>query len=271
MPATIRNLTQRVVQVPVVSYTFGPLEVRTFPFTEYDDLYNNRVVRRLMDIRVIDLRRDDSGVVAPHVTTHESGGTDTLDHQQIPGTGIYTHAQIDTTLGGIYSADVLYSLQLAEDSPGAYKQLIYTGTDLTTVLLYDGPFVAATAARSLTFVNASPARITASSGSFVTDGFVGGVAVGVRGTAANDGIHMIATVAATVLTMAPGVVFANEGPFVSDVSVHNLIDLKFSKVLGYTTGSLVSIEVTRLSDGAAVRKFLTYTPSGDLQQISLQN
>jgi hypothetical protein len=253
-----------------VAYTLRPLEERHFPYAEYILLYNSSVIRRLIDLRVITLVADVAVLVPPHVTTHEDNGADALIHQAISGAGTYTHAQIDTELGGLIDAGVLYDLVLAESVPGAFKHLLYTGTELTSALLYTGPYVAATPARSLSFVAGSPACVTCSSGSFLTDGFVDGNALGVRGTTANDGVYLIASVTATQLTMDAGVVFASEGPYTSGVSVHNLLTLLYTKELTYVGGYLTAIKVTRESDSAYVWKYLTYSSGGDLNQISLQ-
>ncbi len=67
--------------------------------------------------------------------------------------------------------------------------------------------------RTLTFATASTVHtITASTGSFTTDGFVAGDSIIVAGTTSNDGTYLLATVAATVLTITPAQPLVTEGP-----------------------------------------------------------
>lgn len=67
--------------------------------------------------------------------------------------------------------------------------------------------------RTLTFASAGTVHtITASTGSFTTDGFVAGDSIIVAGTTSNDGQYVLATVAATVLTITPAQPLVAEGP-----------------------------------------------------------
>ncbi len=75
--------------------------------------------------------------------------------------------------------------------------------------------VPAAGGRTLTFADADPDTITASSGSFVTDGYVAGQQLTVAGTASNDGTYTLATVTATVLTLIAADTLAAEGPLSS--------------------------------------------------------
>lgn len=67
--------------------------------------------------------------------------------------------------------------------------------------------------RTLTFASAGTVHtITASSGSFVTDGYVAGDSIIVAGTTSNDGTYLLTVVAATVLTITPAQPLVAEGP-----------------------------------------------------------
>jgi hypothetical protein len=73
--------------------------------------------------------------------------------------------------------------------------------------------VVASGGRTLTFATAE--TITASSGSFVTDGYQPGMRLRVRGTTNNNGAYKIAAVTATVLTVQSSDVLVAEGPLSS--------------------------------------------------------
>ena len=64
----------------------------------------------------------------------------------------------------------------------------------------------------MTFADAGPDTITRASGSWITDGFVAYDQVNVSGSASNDGTYIVASVAATVLTLDAAETLANEGP-----------------------------------------------------------
>lgn len=65
---------------------------------------------------------------------------------------------------------------------------------------------------NLTFADANPDTITRATGSFVTDGYVHGMAVTVAGTTSNDGTYIVDTVSATVLTLIASEALTAEGP-----------------------------------------------------------
>ena len=75
-----------------------------------------------------------------------------------------------------------------------------------------GAQVTASGGRTLTFADADPDTITASSGSFITDGYEVGMTVTVAGTSSNNGTYVIASVTATVITLITGDALAAEGP-----------------------------------------------------------
>lgn len=81
------------------------------------------------------------------------------------------------------------------------SRLFYTPTN-SVVAYTNGHVATATAAggRTITF-NQAGRTITASSGSFITDGFVIGMNVVAAGFSSNNGTYMILTVTATVLTL----------------------------------------------------------------------
>jgi len=70
--------------------------------------------------------------------------------------------------------------------------------------------VTASGGRTLTFADANPDTITASSGSFISDGYKAGMTLTVAGTASNNGTFTITAVTATVITVSGAL--AAEGP-----------------------------------------------------------
>lgn len=72
--------------------------------------------------------------------------------------------------------------------------------------------VTASGGRTLTFADDDPDTITASSGSFITDGYERGQTLTVAGTSSNNGTYTIASVTATVLTLIASDELTNEGP-----------------------------------------------------------
>lgn len=77
------------------------------------------------------------------------------------------------------------------------SRLFYSPT--STVVTYTNGFVA-TATRSVVFAPAGR-TMTASTGSFITDGFLAGANVVVTGTTLNNGTYMILSLTATVITL----------------------------------------------------------------------
>ncbi len=77
--------------------------------------------------------------------------------------------------------------------------------------------VIAAGGRTLTFAAGPPGTVTASSGSFVADGYQVGMGLIVSGTALNDGIYIIEDVTATVITVAA--TLAAEGPLAGGESL----------------------------------------------------
>jgi len=75
----------------------------------------------------------------------------------------------------------------------------------------DASTVTAAGGRTLTFA-ASGLTITASTGSFLTDGYQRGQTVVIAGTSSNDGSKLIDTVTALVITLDSGESLTNEGP-----------------------------------------------------------
>lgn len=76
----------------------------------------------------------------------------------------------------------------------------------------DATQVTASGGRTLTFADADPDTITASSGDFASDGFKAGMKLTVAGTSSNNGTFVIASVTATVITLEAGETLAAEGP-----------------------------------------------------------
>lgn len=102
----------------------------------------------------------------------------------------------DIPIGAIVHARVDRPAELVEDS-----DLVPAPTQ-----------VVSSGGRTLTFADANPDTITASSGDFLADGFQPGMHVLVNGTASNDGSFLIAKVTATVLTLAVDESLVAEGP-----------------------------------------------------------
>lgn len=103
-----------------------------------------------------------------------------LEFEDIP-VGADVHARIDWPHGLISAAEILAPTQ-----------------------------VVAAAGRTLTFVAGPPGTITASTGSFIADGFRVGMLVTVSGTVSNDGTYPVTSVTALVLTV--GALLVAEGP-----------------------------------------------------------
>lgn len=76
---------------------------------------------------------------------------------------------------------------------------------------------AVTSAVSLTYVAGAPATITRGAGSFISDGFVGGMTVDITGTASNNYRHTVSSVSALTLTLAAGDTLTAEGPVSSSL------------------------------------------------------
>lgn len=72
--------------------------------------------------------------------------------------------------------------------------------------------VTASGGRTLTFADANPDTITASSGSFISDGYSKGQTLTVAGTSSNNGTYTIASVTATVITLISTDTLVAEGP-----------------------------------------------------------
>ncbi len=95
----------------------------------------------------------------------------------------------------------------------AASRIFYSPT--STVVTYTNGFVATvTGSGSRTLQFAQAARtITASSGSFIADGFLAGANVVVAGTTSNNGTYMILSLTATVITLTTNHTnLVNEGP-----------------------------------------------------------
>lgn len=85
---------------------------------------------------------------------------------------------------------------------------------LIAEMVYTGFVESASAGRTFTFNDNSPAAdtITASSGDFTVDGFAPGMYVTVSGTTSNDGTYLIGSVVALTITLDAAVTLTNEGP-----------------------------------------------------------
>lgn len=74
--------------------------------------------------------------------------------------------------------------------------------------------ITAAGGRTITFAENTPANdtVTASSGSFVTDGYEAGMTLAVASSSSNDGDYLISSVTALVIMIAAADDFAAEGP-----------------------------------------------------------
>lgn len=302
MPATIKNLTEDRISVPIVDYLLDRREIKYFEFAEYDKLYNDPTIRHLLDIEVIELVSGAVGTVPPHAPTHENGGTDVVDHQNLQGAGTQTHAQLDAHVAdtnnphqtsisniepgtlqelsdAVTDADLtgfgalLFQEYLAAQENGAYALFSYTGSALTQKDLWDGAVMAASAGRTLTFNNNSPANdtIVASSGDFTTDGFTAGKDLSVFGTTSNDGAYTVQTVTATVITLNAAGVLTNEGPASSGEQLQELDTQLFSKSFTYADGNLIKSVLTRISDSVTATKLFAYLGSALVRTTILED
>lgn len=105
--------------------------------------------------------------------------------------------------------------------PRAISDGALSGTEeLLYEITYDGGWVTPNQSKlmsgtpTLTFAATSPATITRSAGSWLTDGFAANLPVTITGavTAANNGAFRVASVSALVLTLASGETLTAEGP-----------------------------------------------------------
>lgn len=132
-----------------------------------------------------------------------------------------------------------------------------TGTGIDFEILEPGMFlqrksisattVTASGGRTLTFADANPDTITASSGDFVADGYVHGMALTVAGTTSNNGTYIIDTVSTTVLTLIASDALVAEGPLAATATLNgevgfvrtlNQVDYPFSWRLFGNGGTL---------------------------------
>lgn len=106
-------------------------------------------------------------------------------------------------------------------SDSIIQRLVYFAYGLYLPAVSNATQITASGGRTLTFADSGGSdTITASSGSFVTDGYKAGMMVPVAGTSSNNGTHgPLVTVTATVLTFGSGTTLANEGPLSSTATL----------------------------------------------------
>lgn len=97
------------------------------------------------------------------------------------------------------------------------KLLAMTGRYLPSVA--NASQVTAAGGRTLTFADADPDTVTASSGDFTADGYEAGMKLVVAGTSNNDGTYLIASVTATVITLDAAEALTAEGPLSSTATL----------------------------------------------------
>lgn len=97
-------------------------------------------------------------------------------------------------------------------SDSVLQRLFFYGYGLYMPAVGTATQVTAAGGRTLTFADANPDTITASSGDFTSDGFEQGQKLTVAGTSSNNGTYTIASVTATVITLIATDTLAAEGP-----------------------------------------------------------
>jgi hypothetical protein len=127
---------------------------------------------------------------------------------------------ISTTVGDDYTFSVWVATQ-----PTILKVATLTAAAART-FKFDGLSLTASGGRTLTFATAGD-TITASSGSFHTDGYAIGDKLIVSGTTSNNGTLTITTLTATVITVAENLV--DEGPLSATATI------KVNKITAYGT------------------------------------
>ena len=140
------------------------------------------------------------------ITEGGSGGTSVV--------GVYKIDSVDgTTLNVNISDNENWATGTGVDfevlEPGMFLQ--FKSTSATGVTASGG--------RTLTFADDDPDTITASSGDFVSEGYVHGMALTVAGTTNNNGTFIIDTVDATSLTLISSEALVAEGPLSSTATL----------------------------------------------------
>lgn len=128
---------------------------------------------------------------------------------------------------GVYKIDSVATTTLSIDITD--NENWSTGTGIDFEILEPGMFlqnksvsastVTASGGRTLTFADANPDTITASSGSFITDGYVHGMAITVAGTTNNNGTFIVDSVDATSLTLIDSDTLVAEGPLSATATI----------------------------------------------------
>lgn len=139
----------------------------------------------------------------------------------------------DTVAGGVLSAVFPSYLQ------GDTRYVIeYPGQPNDTAT------ASASALRTLTFDSATR-TITASSGDYVSDGFLTGMTLTVTGTSANDGTYTVSTVATSVLTVAEAL--ADEGPVSSTATLAGITTNRTRHLPGTMLPTLAPVVFTPIN------------------------
>lgn len=141
----------------------------------------------------------------------------------VPLNGVYVHFEPGATqLLDDYTGTLTFGLPVDRKIA---RWLHWVYPNLGYLPAYNGAVgVTASGGRTLTFA-ASGSTITASSGSFVTEGYVVGMKLTVAGTSSNNGTYTIASVSATVIEVEESL--TNEGPLSSTATlaaVPNILD-----------------------------------------------
>lgn len=133
--------------------------------------------------------------------------------QAFTATGVWQRISANFTAT---SATHTFTIQI--NTEGAYlfvatANLVHGSTALAPITNTTVKKAAGSGGRTLTFASSGTVNtITASSGSFSTDGFVAGDSIIVAGTTSNDGQYVLSAVAATILTVTPAQPLVAEGP-----------------------------------------------------------
>lgn len=177
----------------------------------------------------------------PTVAGELSVNTTSTTTQSFSSTGVWQRASVT------FSATATsHTITIQINTEGAYIFVVTAnltpGSSLLAPIIHTTKKLATgSGGRTLTFASSSTVHtITASTGSFTTDGFVAGDAIIVSGTTSNDGTYVLATVAATVLTINTAQPLVAEGPIST----------------GTITGSVLAAAAQELTLAAAWSKSL---------------
>ncbi len=155
--------------------------------------------------------------------------TATLTFAQITGV-VRDSATTDPIEGALVSLQST-NIRTTTDASGSFSLAGAAATTGTVTFSSTGP--------EIDEFGQPRSRITRSSGSFVTDGYVRGMEITVAGSSSNDGIYRIAIVSPTILDLDGFFELIPEGP-TAGVTLTNAPQVVVAAVEGYFNGSVVA-------------------------------